>query len=126
MKLKHRSLATALVAALALCLPALPARAQSDTITNSAAEFQRMVYSAHLLTQFSEKPDLNASLQVLLELHRRNPHADPAALANVSSNALRIYRATAPAYIRSTRHRDEILAAYLDAVPPPSALTLVN
>ena len=113
----------ALLSALALCFTALPGRAQSDTVTISAAEFQRMVYSGHLLTHLAEKPELDASLQVLLELHRRNPHADPAALAGVLTNALQRYRTNAPSYIRANGCRDEILAAYLDALRQVPART---
>jgi hypothetical protein len=112
-----------LLLALALCFTALPGRAQSDTVTISAAEFQRLVYSAHLHTQLAEKPELDASLQVLLELHRRNPHADPAALADLSRQALQRYRTNAPAYIRTSGFRDEILAAYLDALRQVPART---
>ena len=134
MKSEQRSLATAFVAAITLWLTALPGRAQNDTVTIGAAEFQRMVYSGHVLTQFSEKPELDASLQVLLELQRRNSHADPAGLADVSRQALQRYRANAPAYIRTIGSRDEILSAYLDAlrqVPArtnfvPATLSLLN
>jgi len=74
-----------------------------------------MVYSGHLLTTFFEKPELDASLQVLLELHRRNPHADPTELASVSLEALQRYRTNAPAYIRTDGWRDVMLVAYLEA-----------
>ncbi len=93
-----------------------------------------MVYSAHLLTQLAEKPELDACLQVLLEVHRRNPHADPAALAALLQQATARYRTTAPAYIRANGSRDEILAAYVEAlrqVPArtnfvPADLSLLN
>ena len=75
-----------------------------------------MVYSAHLHTQLALKPELGASLQVLLEMQRRNPNADPAALAGLSSQALQLYRANAPYYIRTNGYPDEILAAYLDGL----------
>jgi len=84
-------------------------------VTVSGAEFQRLVYSGHLLGQMDEKPELDASLVVLLELQRRNPHANPAALADVSREALARYRTNAPPCIRNSGWRDEILAAYLDA-----------
>jgi hypothetical protein len=86
--------------------------AADSTVTLGAGEFQRMVYSAHLLTQLEAKPELDASLLTLLELQRRNPQADPFALADVVREALARYRANAPAYIRTNGFRDEILAAY--------------
>lgn len=103
-------------------------------MTISAADFQRMVYSAHLLTQLNEKPELDASLRVLLEMHRRNPNASPAVLAGVSREAVARYRTNAPSYIRASGARDEALAAYLDAwrqVPArtgfiPANLPLLN
>jgi alpha-tubulin suppressor-like RCC1 family protein len=105
---------TALLAAIALFVTAPGAPAQNVTI--SAAQFQSMVYSASLYTQLSLKPELGASLQVLLELQRRNPNADPAALAGLSSNALQLYRATAPYYIRTNGYPDEILSEYLECL----------
>lgn len=128
----HSSLAQ-LAACILLATP-YPASAQADNVTISAAEFQRMVYSAHLVTQLSDKPELDASLQVLLELHRRNPHADPAGLAGLAQQALARYRTNAPAFIRTNGFRDEILAAYLDGLrqlPPrtnfiPANLVLLN
>lgn len=124
----------ALLAALTLCFSGLSGRAQDDTVTISAAEFQRMVYSGHLLTTFFQKPELDASLRVLLELQRRNPQADPAALAGVSLQALAHYRSNAPACIRTSGWQDERLAAYLEAfnqVPGrtnfnPATLQLLN
>jgi len=101
----------------------LPNRVQGDTVTISAAEFQRMVYSAHLHTQMAEQPELDASLQVLLELQRRNPNANPAALAELSRHAVECYRTNAPAYLRSSGLRDEILAAYLEALRQVPART---
>ena len=92
-------------------------------MTISAAEFQRLVYSAHLHTQLAEKPELAACLQVLLELHRRNPNANPAALADLSRQALERYRTNAPAYIRTSGFRDEILAGYLEALRQVPART---
>lgn len=50
------------VVLLLCCIAALRAPAQEDTVTVSAAEFQRLVYSAHLQTQFAEKPELDACL----------------------------------------------------------------
>ena len=41
------------------------------------------VKSIDLRTQLEAKPELEAALAVLLELQRRNPHADPAALAGI-------------------------------------------
>ena len=124
----------AILAALALCLTALPARAQDNNVTISAADFQRMVYSAHLHTQLALKPELGACLQTLLEMQRRNPNADPMALADVSRQALQFYRTNEPVYIRTNGYPDEILAAYLDAlrhIPAhtnfvPANLTLLN
>lgn len=118
-------LSTAFVAALTLCLAPL-APAQDDGVTISAAEFQRFVYAGHVLTQMDAQPELDASLQVLLELQRRNPHADPAALADVCRQALDRYRANTPAYIRTGGFRDEILAAYLDAFRQVPARTNFN
>ncbi len=108
------ALGVALLAAIALFTAAPGVVAQNVTI--NAADFQRMVYSAHLHTQLALKPELGASLQVLLEMQRRNPNANPAALAGLCSNALQLYRSNAPCYIRTNGYPDEILAAYLDAV----------
>jgi len=123
-----------LLAALTLLATAPFAQAQGDSVTISAAEFQRMVYASHLQTQMDEKPELDASLQVLLELQRRNPQADPAALAGLLQEATARYRTNAPAYLRTRAFRDEVLAAYLEAlrqVPArtnfiPVNLTLLN
>ena len=92
------------------------------------------MYSAHLHTQLALKPELEACLQTLLEMQRRNPSADPMALADVSRQALQFYRTNAPPYIRTNGYPDEILAAYLDAlrqIPAhtnfiPANLTLLN
>jgi len=124
----------ALLAAFALFSTAPRAPAQGDSVTVSAAEFQRMVYASHLLTQMDEKPELDASLQVLLELQRRNPQADPAALAGFLQEATARYRTNAPAYLRTRAFRDEVLAEYLEAlrqVPArtnfiPANLSLLN
>ncbi|HEX5399834.1 MAG TPA: hypothetical protein VFY06_12390, partial [Verrucomicrobiae bacterium] len=126
--------AFAVPAALALCLSALPVRAQDNNVTISAPDFQSLVYSAHLETQLGLKPGLGACLQTLLEMQRRNPNADPLALANVSREALQFYRTNEPVYIRTNGYPDEILAAYLDAlrqIPAhtnfvPASLTLLN
>jgi len=126
-------LAFAALAALALCWTGWTARAQ-DTVTIGAADFQRLTYSAHLHTQLALKPELGACLQVLLEMQRRNPNADPAALAGLCSNALHHYRTNAPCYIRTNGYPDEILAAYLDGLRQlpghtnlfPADLTLLN
>lgn len=118
-----------LPAAFALFAPAPRTQAQDDPVTISAAGFQRLVYSGHLLTAFYEKPELDASLRVLLELHRRNPHVAPETLADLTRQALQLYRATAPAYIRTSGFQDEILAAYLEAygrVPKPAGLVPVT
>lgn len=90
--------------------------AQNDGVTLDATEFRRLVYSAHLLTQLDEKPELDASLQVLLELQRRNPHADPAALAAMIEEATVRFRDNVPAYLRDNAVRDEILSAYLEGL----------
>jgi len=129
-----RPLSSLLVATFTLFATSPRAPAQDDTVTISAAEFQRMVYSAHLLTQVAEKPELDASLQVLLELQRRNPNGDSNSLAAVLREATARYRTNAPSYVRTRGSRDEILAAYLDAlrqVPArtnfiPANLSLLN
>lgn len=108
---------------LALCAGLIRVPAQNDAVTISASEFQRTVYSAHLLTQLAEKPELDASLQVLLELHRRNPNADALLLAGVLQEATARYRSNAPAHLRTHGSRDEILAAYLDALRQVAART---
>ncbi|HOY57499.1 MAG TPA: hypothetical protein PK640_05085 [Verrucomicrobiota bacterium] len=105
------------------------ALAQGDAVTLRAAEFQRQVYSAHLLTQLDEKPELDASLQVLLELHRRNPDANPTDLAALLRETTARYRTNAPAYVRTNGFRDEVLAAYLDSlleVPARTNLVQAN
>jgi hypothetical protein len=124
----------AILVALAVGLAALPVRAQDNNVTISAADFQRMVYSAHLHTQLALKPELGACLQTLIEMQRRNPNANPMALAGVSRQALQFYRTNEPVYIRTNGYPDEILAAYLDAlrhIPAhtnfvPANLTLLN
>lgn len=108
-----------LVAVIASCCVVIfttRALAQDETVTISAAEFQRIVYSAHLLTQLDAKPELDLSLQALLELQRRNPQGDPSALANLLGQATVVYTNTAPAYMRTRGFRDENLAAYLEAL----------
>jgi phage gp45-like len=114
----------------ALLLVAIPllafaprAPAQDDAVTLSAAEFQRLVYSAHLHTQLAEKPELDAALQVLLELQRRNPHAEPAALAALLRETTARYRTNAPGYIRAHGTRDEVLAVYTEALRKVPART---
>jgi alpha-tubulin suppressor-like RCC1 family protein len=109
----------------ACCVLIFPTRgfAQNDTVTISAAEFQRIVYSAHLLTQLDARPELDASLQVLLELQRRNPHADPVALARLLEQTTVQYSNTAPAHIRTRAFRDEILATYLEGMRQVPART---
>ena len=114
---------TLVLAAGFILLAAARVPAQEHSVTVGAAEFQRMVYSAHLLTQLDEKPELDASLQVLLELHRRNPHADLTALAGLVQQITARYRTNAPAYIRANGFRDEILAAYLDILRQAPAYT---
>jgi Regulator of chromosome condensation (RCC1) repeat len=124
----------AILAALAWCLTALPARAQNNNVTISAADFQRMVYSAHLYSELTLKPELGACLRTLLEMQRRNPNADPMALADVSRQALQYYRTNEPFYIRTNGYPDEVLSAYLDAlrhIPAhtnfvPANLTMLN
>lgn len=121
MKTKHHStfdirhLAFILQAAFTLFTTAPRAAAQDDTVTISAAEFQRLVYSGHVLTEIAHKPELDAVLQTLLEVQRRNPQADPVELAGVLQQALERFRTNAPVYLRSTEARDEILAVYLEA-----------
>ncbi|MGA2750043.1 MAG: hypothetical protein ABSG59_14820 [Verrucomicrobiota bacterium] len=113
----------ALLAAIALFTAAPWASAQDNSVTISAGDFQRMVYSAHLQSRLALKPELGACLQVLLEMQRRNPNANPAALAALSSNTLQFYRINAPYYIRTNGYPDEILAAYLDALRQMPART---
>ena len=125
---------TILAAVVMLLTASLHAPPQADAVTISAGEFQRMVYSAHLLTQLAEKPELDAGLQVLLELHRRNPHAEPAGLVGVLKQATARYRTNSPAALHTNGFRDEILAAYLETlrqVPArtnfvPADLSLLN
>jgi len=124
-KLKPSRAVTVLVS-LIFGLAVLPACAQDDSVTISAAEFQRMVYSSHLLTELDEKPELDASLQVLLEMQRRNPHGDSIALAGVLQEATARYRTNAPVYIRDLGYRDEVLAAYLSALLEMPARTNVG
>jgi hypothetical protein len=66
MKTGLRSFATAFVVSLTLSLTTLPGRAQNVTVT--AAEFQRLVYSGHVLTHLSEKPELYACLHPVQRL----------------------------------------------------------
>jgi alpha-tubulin suppressor-like RCC1 family protein len=101
--------ALALLAVATVCAPA-------QTVTISAAEFQRLVYSAHLHTQLAEKPELDASLQVLLALDKRNPHLSPASLAGLLQVTTARYRTNAPSYIVTNGVRDEVLAAYVEAL----------
>lgn len=119
----------ALLCFFALFASWLKAPAQEHSVAMNAAEFQRVVYSAHLLTSLDEKPELDAGLQVLLELHRRNPQANPMDLVSVSKQALELYRRNAPPYIRKHGSRHEILAAYVDAmlqVPERTNFTSAN
>jgi alpha-tubulin suppressor-like RCC1 family protein len=116
----------ALLAALTLCLTTFPSQAQNDTVTISAGEFHRLVYSSHVLTEMANKPELDAVCQTLLELHRRNPTADPAALAGVLEQALKRFRTNAPVSLRSTEARDEILAVYLETLYQIPARTNFN
>ena len=130
--IRHLSLAV-LLAALTLFVATPRAPAQTN-VTVSAADFQRLVYSADLHAELTLKPELEACLKVLLEMQRRNPNAEPAALVGVLTNALQIYRTSEPYSIRTDGYPDEILAAYLDAlrqVPAhtnfiPAYLTLLN
>lgn len=109
--------ANAMMAVMVLAVSMRPAPAQNDDfVTVSAIEFQQLVYSAHLLAQMDEKPELDASLQVLLELHRRNPKADRIVLVGVLRQAIDEYRTQAPPGLRKHGSRDEILAAYLCAL----------
>lgn len=112
-----------LVVFLAVFATSARAQAQGDTVTIGASEFQRMVYSAHLLTQVAEKPELAAMLQVLLDLNRRNPQAEPGLLAGVLREATARYRSNAPSYIRVRGSPDAVLASYLDALREVSART---
>src|SRR5208282_99106 len=128
----HTSCAV-LLAALTLFVATPRAPAQTS-VTVSTADFQRLVYSADLHAELTLKPELEACLKVLLEMQRRNPNADPAALVGVLTNALQIYRTSEPYSIRTDGYPDEILAAYLDAlrqVPTrtnfiPANLTLLD
>lgn len=112
--LTHRIASYTLAVLAIMIFPTTPAFAQNDTVTVSAVEFQRMTYAAHLLTQLTEKPELEVTLEVLLALQRRNPAGDSVGLATICREALTRYRATAAAHIRAGS-RDEILAAYLEA-----------
>ncbi len=123
-----------LILPLALLTMAGRAPAQNSSVTISPAEFQRRVYAAHLMTQLDAQPELDASLQVLLDLQRRNPQADPIALAAVLQEATARYQTNAPPYIRTNGFRDEVFAAYLESflqVPArtnfvPATLALLN
>ena len=130
--IRHLSCAV-LLAALTLFVATPRAPAQTN-VTVSAADFQRLVYSADLHAELALKPELEACLKVLLEMQRRNPNANPAALVGVLTNALQIYRTSEPYSIRVDGSPDEILATYLDAlrhVPArtnfiPVNLTMLN
>ncbi|SPE56912.1 exported hypothetical protein [Verrucomicrobia bacterium] len=114
---------------LAFVLPAFvlftatPRALAQTNATISAADFQRMVYSANLHSQLALKPELEACLRVLLEMQRRNPHASTPALVGLLTNALQLYRTNAPDYIRTSGYADEILAAYLDTLRQVPART---
>ena len=119
-------LSVCLVAILGFHLAApTPASAQEQNVTISAAEFQRVVYAADLLTRLPEKPELDAALTVMLDLHRRNPQSDASALADLSRQALQRYRANAAHTYGAKGHayRDEVLANYLDALRQVPART---
>lgn len=124
MKTKRFSISP-LLTAIILCLPP-PAPAQDETVTLSAAEFHRLVYSGHVLTEMAHKPELDAVCQTLIEVQRRNPAADPGALAGVLEQALKRFRTNAPVFLRSTEARDEILAVYLETLYQIPARTNFN
>ena len=61
-------LSTSIVAMLGAFVAApLPASAQEDAVTISAAEFQRTVYAADLLARFAEKPELERLPKIFSE-----------------------------------------------------------
>jgi alpha-tubulin suppressor-like RCC1 family protein len=124
MKTKRFSISP-LLTAIILCLPP-PAPAQDETVTLSAAEFHRLVYSGHVLTEMAHKPELDAVCQTLIEVQRRNPTAEPDALVNFLQQALERFRTNAPVYLRSTEARDEILAVYLETLYQIPARTNFN
>ncbi|HHY84260.1 MAG TPA: hypothetical protein GYA07_01805 [Verrucomicrobia bacterium] len=104
----------------------LPCSAQTDLVTISAPEFQRMVYSAHLMTQLAEKPELEPALELLLEIARRNPNADPNLLSGAVREATLRFRTNTPPFLLERRARDEMLAAFLDAFRSVPARTHFN
>ncbi len=124
-----RLITNSILLASALLTSVLVAPAQEESVRLSVTELQRSVYSAHLLTQLDEKPELDASLQVLLELQCHNPQADPTALASVLREAAACYRAECPSYIQTSGFRDEILSSYLDAfrqIPRSASFVPIN
>ena len=72
-------------------------------------EFQRLVYSSHILTVIDAKPELEASLVALLELQRRNPEGNPTSLVKPVRRALAEYRKEASSPALPVRWRDEVL-----------------
>lgn len=115
-----------LLTSVGLWAGASPAAIPDDTVNISAAEFQRLAYAGRVLAGMAHKPELDAVLQTLLEVQRRNPDADPAELANVLEQGLERFRAHAPSYLRSTEARDELLAVYLEAFHQVPAHTNLN
>lgn len=75
-------------------------------------EFQRLVYSSHVLTVFDTKPELEGSLLALLELQRQNPEASPTSLVKPVKGALEEYREEASSYTLLVIWRDEVLGRY--------------
>jgi alpha-tubulin suppressor-like RCC1 family protein len=113
---RHSRAPLAFTVLTALSLLFAATRVKGQTVTVDAGEFQRLVYGAHLHTQLALRPELEAGLQVMLDLHQRNPAADPVALAGVVTNALLQYRNQAPYYLRTNGARDEVLGAFLDTL----------
>ena len=75
-------------------------------------ELQRLVYSSHVLTVIDDKPELEAALLALRELHRENPQANPASLVRPVSWALEEYRNEALSRTLTVTWRDEVLGRY--------------
>ncbi len=126
MNAKRGFSSAALLAAACSTLLFFATTAAGQTVSISTAEFQRLVYSGHLLAQMHAKPELDAALATLLETQPRNPGANPQALAAMLRDALLRYRTNAPVCMRLAAWSDEVLAAYLEAVHQVPAHTNFN